>query len=235
MRRFGPVDHAIYVHPAESGAGLAEIHVTSNGMIEFVIDIEGKPPDSADPIQTMYVDSAISALDLGVEVYGVLAAWAGEAGARHRRPGMPPGPDNPFELLLSRFEAGAGSAAYEVPLRCRLQGTVCFPPSTTLPAVQAEFERTLDRLVEQNSWLARGHLSLEWGDNMGEAAETDLQGDLVSLGDGGHSRRDEGRAAAELRVCAERYPLPAPRLEGAGDRHRPQVRRPGHEGRVDRP
>ena len=209
MRRFDPVDHAIYVHPAESGAGLAEIHVTSNGMIEFVIDIEGKPPDSADPIQTMYVDSAISAVDMGIEVYRGLAAWAEEAGARHRRPGMPPGPDNPFDLLLSRFEAGAGSPAYEVPLRCRLQGSVCFPPSTTLSVVQAEFERTLDRLVEQDPWLARGHLSLEWGDNMGEAAETDLQGDLVSSATAAilDATKEEPRLNFAYALSDTRYPL----------------------------
>ena len=180
MRRFDPLDHAIYVHPAESGAGLGEIHVTSNGMVEFVIDVEGKPPDSADPIQTMYVDSAISAADKGVHVYQGLAAWAVEAGARHRKPEVEPGPDNPFALLLSGFEAGAGSLAYEVPLRCRLQGTVCFPPPTRMSEVQVEFERAFHRLVDEDPWLSRGHSSLEWGDNMGEAAETDLQGDLVS-------------------------------------------------------
>jgi acetylornithine deacetylase/succinyl-diaminopimelate desuccinylase-like protein len=38
MRRYEPMDHAIYVHPAESGDGLNEIHMASNGMIEFLID-----------------------------------------------------------------------------------------------------------------------------------------------------------------------------------------------------
>ena len=179
MRRVGPLDHAIYVHPAESGAGLGEIHVTSNGMVEFVIDIEGKPPASADPIQTMYVDSAVSAADKGMHVYQGLAAWAVDAAARLRKPDVDPGPDNPFALLLSRFEAGTGSLAYEVPLRCRLQGTVCFPPSTTLSEVQAEFEHAFHGLVDADPWLSRGRISLEWGDNMGDAAETDLQGALV--------------------------------------------------------
>ena len=209
MRRFDPADHAIYVHPAESGAGLGEIHVTSNGMVEFVIEIEGKPPESADPIQTMYVGSAVSAVDKGIDVYKGLAAWAVEAGARHRRPGMEPGPDNPFELLLSRFEAGAGSTAYEVPLRCRLQGTVCFPPSTTLSAVQAEFERIFHRLVEMDGWLSRGHMSLEWGDNMGEAAETDLRGTLVRSARAAilDATNEEPRLNYAYALSDTRYPL----------------------------
>ena len=76
--------------------------------------------------------------------------------SRHRKTAVEGGPDYPFALLLSRFEAGADRLAYEVPLHCRLQGTVCFPPSTTLSDVQAEFERALDRLVEEDPWLSRG-------------------------------------------------------------------------------
>ena len=178
-------------------------------MVEFVIDIEGKPPTSADPIQTMYVDSAASAADKGIHVYQGLAAWAVEAGARHRRPDVEPGPDNPFALLLSSFEAGAGGLAYEVPLRCRLQGTVCFPPSTTLPEVQAEFERAFRKLVEEDPWLSRGHSSLEWGDNMGEAAATDLQGDLVRAAKAAivDVTNEEPRLNCAYALSDTRYPL----------------------------
>ena len=209
MRRFDPLDHAIYVHPAESGDGLGEIHVTSNGMVEFVIDIEGKPPESADPIQTMYVDSAVSAADKGICLYQGLTAWAAETGSRHRKTAVEGGPDYPFALLLSRFEAGADSLAYEVPLRCRLQGTVCFPPSTTLSDVQAEFERAFDGLVEEDPWLSRGHITLEWGDNMGEAAETDLQGDLVSAAKTAilNVTKEEPRLNYVYALSDSRYPL----------------------------
>ena len=209
MRRFDPLEHAIYVHPAESGDGLGEIHVTSNGMVEFVIDIEGKPPESADPIQTMYVDSAVSAADKGIQLYQGLAAWAKEAGVRQRSTGEETDPDRPFAMLLSRFEAGGDSLAYEVPLRCRLRGTVCFPPSTTLSNVKSEFERTFHRLVEGDPWLSRGHVALGWGDSMGEAAETDLQGVLVSAAKAAILRvtKEEPRLNLAYALSDTRYPL----------------------------
>ena len=71
-------------------------------MVEFLIDIEGKPPESADPIQTMYVDSRGQRSGQGeIHLYRGLSAWAAETRAAHRETAVEGGPDYPFELLLS--------------------------------------------------------------------------------------------------------------------------------------
>lgn len=46
MKRYGPLGAAVYLHPAESGGGLSELKIASNGLIEFTISVEGKPPAS---------------------------------------------------------------------------------------------------------------------------------------------------------------------------------------------
>ena len=43
-------DAAVYLHPAESGAGLREIKAFASGQLEFRIDLEGRPPETTEPL-----------------------------------------------------------------------------------------------------------------------------------------------------------------------------------------
>jgi acetylornithine deacetylase/succinyl-diaminopimelate desuccinylase-like protein len=63
MKRFGPLSSAVYLHPAESGGGLGELKIASNGLIEFSISIEGKSPDSTEVHQTIFSKSSVSAFE----------------------------------------------------------------------------------------------------------------------------------------------------------------------------
>lgn len=45
-------DGALYLHPAESGAGLHEIKALASGQLSFSITVEGQPPDYTEPGQT---------------------------------------------------------------------------------------------------------------------------------------------------------------------------------------
>jgi len=179
MRRYEPMDDAIYVHPAESGDGLSEIHMASNGMIEFLIEIEGQPPATSDPFQIIYPGSAVSAAEKGVFVFEGLRDWAAAASDRYRHSGLEKLTGRALALLVARFSAGTENLVYETPLRCVLEGTVSFPPNASLAAVQDDFKQAFKRLTKQDPWLADAHVRLDWGDNIGESVQSDEQSDLL--------------------------------------------------------
>jgi len=179
MSRYEPMDGAIYVHPAESGDGLSEIHMASNGMFEFLIEIEGNPPATSDPFQIIYPGSAVSAAEKGVYVFAGLRDWAAAASSRYRHSGLEKLTGQALALLVARFTAGTENLVYETPLRCVLEGTVSFPPNASLDSVQSDFKKAFERLVHQDPWLADAHVRLEWGDNIGESVQSDEQGALL--------------------------------------------------------
>jgi len=181
MSRYEPMDGAIYVHPAESGDGLREIHMASNGMIEFSIEIEGNPPDTSDPFQTIYPRSTVSAADKGVYMFEGLHEWAKEASNRYRHSGLEELTGQAIALLVARFTTGTENLVYEIPLRCILEGTISFPPNASLDTVQGEFKEAYERLVNQDPWLADSHVHLEWGDNIGESRQSDEQSALLLM------------------------------------------------------
>ncbi len=181
MNRYGPLDSAIYVHPAETGDGLREIHMASNGMIEFSIEIEGKPRDTSDPFQTIFPRSTVSAVEKGIYVFEGMRSWASEASRRYRHLGLEELTGQAISLLVARFTTGTENLVYEAPLRCILEGTVSFPPNASLATIQSEFTEAYECLIKQDSWLTDSHLSLEWGDFIGESEQSDEQSALLLM------------------------------------------------------
>ena len=79
MNRYPPMANAIYVHPPESGDGLHEIHHTSNGVVEFRLEVEGRAPQTKDPFHVIYDRGAVNAVDAAMAIVQGLKAWASEA------------------------------------------------------------------------------------------------------------------------------------------------------------
>lgn len=173
MRRSGPMDAAIYVHPAESGDGLREVKMASLGLLEFLISVEGKAPDTTDPHQTIFSTSAVSAAEKGVYLFHGLHEWAREASTRYCHDALEKMANQSFALTVGNLISGADNEVFEIPLHCDVKGTVCFPPEARLDDIRAEFEAAFEELVAQDWWLAQSHASLEWGDHIGESAQSD--------------------------------------------------------------
>jgi acetylornithine deacetylase len=179
MTRYGPIDAAIYVHPAESGNGLMEIHMASNGLIEFHITIEGQGPHTTDPFQTLFALSAENAADKGVYLFTGLKEWASKASKKYYHSGLEKLTGQAFSLLFSMFTAGTENLVYEIPLRCVLKGTLSFPPNANLKSVQYSFKEAFQLLVNNDPWLSNSHVDFEWGDHIGESAQSDEQSALL--------------------------------------------------------
>ena len=192
MSRYGPMASAIYVHPHESGGGLNQIHMTSAGQVEFRIEIEVKPSDTTDHFKAVYCMSNVSAAEKGVYLFQGLHEWAVEASKRYRHSGIEKElGGHAFVLMVARFVAGAEKSdrhsldglarveAYSIPIRCVLQGTVMFPPDASRETVQAEFREAFERLVQKDPALVHSKVRLEWGDLIGDSAQTDEQSELL--------------------------------------------------------
>jgi len=173
MRRYGPAEAAIYVHPAESGFGLNELKIASNGLIEYRIDIKGKRPDSTEVHQAIFSLSAVNAAEKAMAVHARLQAWAAAQSEKYHHPQVLRMAGQSFSVALGKMETLGETDVYEIPLLCRMQGTVCFPPNAELADVKKDFEAQVDAIVRDDEWLAQGNLELHYGDRIGESAQTE--------------------------------------------------------------
>lgn len=181
MTRYGPMDAAIYVHPAESGDGLGEIKMASLGLLEFIVKLQGKPPDTTDPHQAIFSKSAVSAAQKAVYLFQGFHQWADEMTQRYHHEGLEKMAQQSFALALGHLVAGTDNLVYEIPVDATLDGTICFPPEETLAETQSEFEAEFERLVAQDDWLADDHATLAWGDHVGESIQSDEDSDFLRM------------------------------------------------------
>ena len=172
MHRYGPALAAIYVHPAESGSGLSELKIASNGLIEFWIDIKGKRPDCTEVHQAIFSTSAVNAVEKAIAVHGRLQTWAAAQSQKYYHPQVHRMAGQSFALSLGKFDTLGDTEVYEIPLLCRMQGTICFPPNAGLEEVRRDFEIQLDAVIRDDAWLSQGNLELRYGDRIGESAQT---------------------------------------------------------------
>ena len=64
-------------------------------------------------------------------------------------------------------------------MQCLVEGVVCFPPNARLEPIQREIEAAIDHSIESHPRLSPHSVTLEWGDNIGEACATDEDSALV--------------------------------------------------------
>ena len=180
MKRYGPLDAAIYIHPAESGHGLGELKISSNGMLEFTIEIEGKEPGVA-VVETIYSKRGISAAEKGIYIYQGLHHWAAEIARRYPHPPLEEEAGQSFALMFGRFIAGIDNEIKQMPRKCVLEGSVVFPPGVSLGTVQDELTKAFNHLVGLDDWLSDSHARLEWQDRIGESIQVDENSQFIRM------------------------------------------------------
>ena len=211
VTRHGPVDAAIYAHPAESGNGLGDLKMASLGMIEFHVEVEGKSPDTTEPHQTIYSKSAVSAAEKGFYLAEGLQEWARQVAAEdeYRHAKLEEQTGQSFAVSLGSFVTGTEGLVYEIPTRCEFKGAVSFPPAMTLEDVQNRLREAFDQLVRSDEWLAQSHARMEWGDVIAESCQSDEESEFLiaaqqAIGEvtGRTPRYNYGHSVSDLR-----YPM----------------------------
>ena len=179
MKRYPPMENSIYVHPPESGDGLHEIHHSSNGVVEFRIEVEGRPPETKDPFHVIYDRGSINAVEAAMFIVQGLQTWAAEAAQRYRYPPLEEETGRSIGLLVSRMRTEGADDVLQVSMKCIIEGVVCFPPSACLDSIRREIQSAFDSTVEAHPRLTPYSATLQWGDNIGEACATRESSPLV--------------------------------------------------------
>ena len=179
MKRYGPMTDSIYVHPPESGDGLHEIHHTSNGVIEFHIEVKGRSPETSDPFHVIYDRGTINAVDAAVHLIHGLQSWQVEAEERYRFPPLEEETGRSIGVLVSHITTKGSNDVLQVSEKCIIEGVVCFPPTARLNQIRGEVETAINEAIDAHPRLAPELVTLRWGDNIGEACATREDSPLV--------------------------------------------------------
>jgi acetylornithine deacetylase len=155
-------DAAVYLHPAESGAGLREIKAFAPGVLEFRITVDGRPPNTSEISHVAFAHRAVNPLDKLWPVYRALRDLDAKRGARVRHPTLEAAIGRSTNLLVSRMDVEGDSGLSRIAPRAVLAGCLSFPPQEALSQVQAEVEAAVQEAARDDDWLQRHPPQLEW-------------------------------------------------------------------------
>lgn len=181
-RDYGPTDDAVYVHPAETEAGLDELKVGSNGICEFEIRIDGTPPDTSESVHTLFAGSGTNPIAEAARLYRGLLEWAERASTRYGNPRVERIADESVSVMLGEFVSEASGEIYTIPDRCTIRGTVCFPPNVDLDTIAGEVEQAVKATRSDGDGRSGEGIEFEWGDLIAESATTDEDSPIVRDG-----------------------------------------------------
>jgi len=155
-------DGALYLHPAESGAGLREVKAIASGMLRFRVSVLGKQPETNEPGKTAFAHLGVSALDKAIIIVQALQRLDEERGRRVRHQALEKAVGRSTNLLIAHLRAGEQSQATQVPVDCVLEASLTFPPNEYLPAVQEEVERAVLKAAADDRWLRQNPPRIDW-------------------------------------------------------------------------
>ena len=155
-------DGALYLHPAESGAGLGEIKAFASGVLEFAITVTGSPPPTQEPSHTAFAHLAHDPTDAAVVVIAALRRLDAERGARIHHPRLEGAVGRSTNILVASITAGDAAKPQRVAPTLRLTGSISFPPFETIDAVKAELVAAVEAAADGDPHLAAHRPELTW-------------------------------------------------------------------------
>lgn len=155
-------DAAVYLHPAESGAGMAEVKAFAAGQLEFQVTVEGRPPDTTEPHQTGFAHQAVNPVDKALLILGALRELDKRRGADVLHPRLQAAVGRSTNLMVTQIACGDPDRLSRVPDRCTLGGALSFPPPETLAGVQARIAEAVEQTARSDPWLREHPPTLHW-------------------------------------------------------------------------
>ena len=146
-------DAALYLHPAESGAGMGEIKALASGQLEFRVTVRGRLPETTEPGQTAFSHLAVNPIDKAIVLHGALTALAERRAARVRHPLIEAEVGRATNLHVSSIRCGVMRKLSRLSESCEMGGAISFPPGETLAEVQAEVEAAIAEAAAGDGWL----------------------------------------------------------------------------------
>jgi len=155
-------DASVYLHPAESEAGLGDIKAMTSGMLQFRITVKGQPPDTKEPGQTAFTHRAVSAVDNAMVVIRALKELDARRGERVHHPVIEDAVGRSTNLLVGHLACGEEGRLTRIPTQCALSGSLTFPPNEELERVQKEVEDAIQAAAQSDSWLKEHPPAIDW-------------------------------------------------------------------------
>jgi len=155
-------DASVYLHPAESEAGLNDIKAITSGMLQFRVTVVGRPPDTREPGQTAFAHVSISAVDKASIVLAALKQLDNDRAGRVFHETLNEAVGRSTNLLVSNMRCGEGGSLTQVPTECVIGVSITFPPNEQLDLVREEITAAVSQVAHGDSWLAENPPVIEW-------------------------------------------------------------------------
>lgn len=162
MRAGVTADAALYLHPAESGAGLGEIKAFASGQLLFRVTVNGQLPPTSEPGHTAFAHLAINPLDKALILVSALQRLDAQRAERVHHPALQDAVGRSTNLMVSELTCTAGGKLGRIASTATIGGAVSFPPGETLDAVQAEIEQALKATCADDEWLSCNPPQIDW-------------------------------------------------------------------------
>ena len=155
-------DASVYVHPAESGAGLEDIKAIASALLNFRITIPGRPPDTTEPGHAIFYHLAINPIDKAWVVYQALQALSEKRAREIHHPVLEAAIGRSTNLDVTFIRSGDENQSALVSTECVLEGAVVFPPGESTEEVQSQIIQAVHAAANNDDWLKDNPPQIEW-------------------------------------------------------------------------
>ncbi len=155
-------DAALYLHPAESGAGLGEIKALSSGQLIFRIRVTGRRPDTTEPGHATFAHLAVNPIDKAVVLHQALTAFGEARAERVHHPVLDAAVGRSTNVMVSGIQCGFERSLTQLSPVCELGGALSYPPSEKLLDVRAEAEAAIKAAIAVDPWMKDNPPEVIW-------------------------------------------------------------------------
>jgi acetylornithine deacetylase len=163
-------DGAVYLHPAETGAGLTEFKAVSLGVVQFRVMVPGQSPRFREQNQTPAAHWGINAIQRAAQIMTDLLAWDRERGKRVHHPLVHAALGRSTNLNITRIEGGGSDNQF--PEECSFTGVITFPPGESVAEVRAAFEAAVHEAAASVPHGTEQSPTVAWQPMMASPGET---------------------------------------------------------------
>lgn len=155
-------DAALYLHPAESGLGMTEIKAFASGLLEFSVEVDGRPPATTEPAHAAFAHEGVSPLSSAMRLLVALQQLDDERAKRVHHPILDAAAGRSSNIMVSALQFGDMHEFARLPATLCFAGSITFPPSERLEQVQLEVEAALAEASGADPWLREHPPRLRW-------------------------------------------------------------------------
>jgi acetylornithine deacetylase len=150
LDRLPPADAGLYLHPAESGKGLAQVKTATPGTLRLLLHITGRPPDTLEPDHTPFAAESVNPIDLATGIASATRRLADHV------------PLAGLTVQPTYLAAGRRESLHRVPAAAEAGIGVAFPPSVRLAAARAAVEDAIREQRLRHPWLVDHPPTVRW-------------------------------------------------------------------------